>query len=74
MPDWPRLSGAEIVRALERLGFAQIRQRGSHVVMRKGASGCVVPLHREVKLGTLAGLVRQAGLTAEEFLGAVRKR
>jgi len=74
MPDWPRLSGADIVRALERLGFAQQRQRGSHIVMRKGASGCVVPLHREVKIGTLAGLVRQAGLSAEEFLEAVRQR
>ena len=73
MPDWPRLSGAEIIKALERLGFVQMRQRGSHVVMRNGSCGCVVPLHREVKTGTLAGLVRQAGLDAEVFLGAVKK-
>ena len=71
MPDWPHLSGPEIVRALERLGF--VRQRGSHVVMRKGAFGCVVPLHRQVKIGTLAGLVRQAGLDAEEFLAALKR-
>jgi predicted RNA binding protein YcfA (HicA-like mRNA interferase family) len=73
MPDWPHLSGVEIVRALERLGFVQQRQRGSHVVMRRGAFGCVVPLHREVRIGTLAGLVRQAGLDAEEFLAALRR-
>lgn len=72
MPNWPRLSGAEIVKALERLGYTQQRQRGSHVVMRKGASGCVLPLHREVKVGTLAGLVRQAGLEVDVFLEAVK--
>ena len=73
MPDWPRLFGTEIIKALERLGFVQMRQRGSHVVMRNGSLGCVVPLHREVKTGTLAGLVRQAGLDAEVFLDAVKK-
>ena len=61
-----------MVKALERLGFEQMRQRGSHVIMQRGGVGCVVPLHKEVKTGTLAGIVRQAGLTQEEFLGAVR--
>ena len=73
MPDWPQLSGAEIVKALERLGYKQMRQRGSHVVMRKGSLGCVVPLHREVKVGTLAGLVRQAELQPEVFLAELEK-
>jgi predicted RNA binding protein YcfA (HicA-like mRNA interferase family) len=73
MPDWPHLSGVEIIKALERLGYVQRRQRGSHVVMRNGALGCVVPLHREVKVGTLAGLVRQAGLTPEAFLEAAKR-
>ncbi len=72
MPDYPVLSGAEIIRALVLLGFVQVRQRGSHVVMRRGATGCVVPLHREVKRGTLGGIVRQAGVTPDEFLAAVR--
>ena len=71
MPDYPVLSGAEIVKALTRLGFVLVRQRGSHVVMRRGAIGCVVPLHREVKRGTLAGIIRQAGVTADEFLKAL---
>ncbi len=72
MPKLPILSGAEVVRALVRLGFEQTRQRGSHVVMRKGSVGTVVPLHREVKTGTLAGILRQAQISQDEFLGAVR--
>jgi len=71
VPKLPHLSGAEIVRALERLGFHQVRQKGSHVIMKRGSSGCVVPLHREVKVGTLAGILRQAGITAEEFIAAL---
>lgn len=70
MPKLPVLSGAEIVRLLELLGFVRARQRGSHVVMRRGDTGCVVPLHREVKTGTLAGLLRQAHLTIEELMEA----
>ena len=71
MPEYPCLSGAEIVKALERLGFEQIRQRGSHVILRRGQSGCVVPLHRQVNRGTLTGIIRQAGVTPDEFLKAV---
>lgn len=71
MPDYPVVSGAEVVRALERLGFALARQRGSHVVMRRGNHGCVVPLHREIKRGTLGGIVRQAGLDPDQFIAAL---
>lgn len=60
-----------MVRTLQRLRFVVVRQRGSHVVLRRGASGCVVPLHRELKLGTLAGVLKQAGLTAQEFINAL---
>jgi predicted RNA binding protein YcfA (HicA-like mRNA interferase family) len=38
--------------------------------MRRGASGCVVPTHREIKVGTLAGILRQAGVSVEEFISA----
>jgi predicted RNA binding protein YcfA (HicA-like mRNA interferase family) len=68
MPKLPRVSGAEVVRALQRLGFAVARQRGSHIVMRRGSSGCVVPNHRELKTGTLAGVLKQAGVSAEELI------
>jgi len=68
MPKLPRVSGAEVVRALQRMGFAVARQRGSHIVLRRGSSGCVVPNHRELKTGTLAGVLKQAGVSVEEFL------
>ena len=71
MPKLPRVSGAEIIRALERLGFVRIRQRGSHVILRRGSKGCVVPMHSEVKVGTLAGVLRQAEVSAEEFTQAL---
>jgi predicted RNA binding protein YcfA (HicA-like mRNA interferase family) len=56
------------VRALQRLGFAVARQRGSHIVLRRGSTGCVVPNHRELKTGTLAGVLKQAGVSAEDFM------
>ncbi|HEV2806785.1 MAG TPA: type II toxin-antitoxin system HicA family toxin [Chthoniobacterales bacterium] len=71
MPKLPRISGAEAVRGLERLGFTIARQRGSHVVMRRGALGCVVPAHRQLKVGTLAGVLRQARVSAEDFMDAL---
>jgi predicted RNA binding protein YcfA (HicA-like mRNA interferase family) len=72
MPKPPIVSGRETVRALERLGFAVVRQRGSHMVLRREASGCVVPDHREIKVGTLRGILRQAGVSMEEFIVALR--
>jgi len=44
MPKLPVISGIEAIKALERLGFSVVRQRGSHIVLRKGSSGCVVPI------------------------------
>jgi predicted RNA binding protein YcfA (HicA-like mRNA interferase family) len=72
MPKLPVVSGAEAIRALERLGFAVVRQRGSHIVLRKESSGCVVPNHRELKLGTLTGILKQAGVSVDEFIAALR--
>lgn len=72
MAELPALSGKEVLRALERLGFAVVRQRGSHVILRKGASGCVVPNHRALKAGTLAGILKQAGVSLEVFKAALK--
>lgn len=72
MPKLPVLSGRDVVAALERLGFVQMRQRGSHLILQRDGVGVVVPLHRELKAGTLAGVIRQAGLSQDEFLKAVR--
>lgn len=72
MPRLPRISGNEAIRVLERLGFLQTRQTGSHVVLKKptleGKIVCVVPLHRELKVGTLSGVLKQAKVTPDEFI------
>ncbi|MCZ6491332.1 MAG: type II toxin-antitoxin system HicA family toxin [Acidobacteria bacterium] len=73
MPKLPRVSGQLAVRALERLGFIQVRQSGSHVVLKRqtpeGDVGCVVPLHRELAVGTLRGILKKAKISTEEFMG-----
>jgi predicted RNA binding protein YcfA (HicA-like mRNA interferase family) len=69
MPKLPCVSGAKVAKALERLGFVRQRQRGSHLVMRRGSDVCVVPMHREVDQGTLRGVLRQAGVSPEKFVG-----
>lgn len=72
MPRLPRISGQEAIRVLEHLGFVQVRQRGSHVVLKKlapeGTVGCTVPLSQQLAVGTLAGILRQAQITPEEFI------
>jgi len=71
MPSLPVISGSETIRALQRLGFVVVRQRGSHIILRKGSQGCVVPNHREIKVGTLAGLLKQAGVSIDDFINAL---
>jgi predicted RNA binding protein YcfA (HicA-like mRNA interferase family) len=68
------LSGADVVRILERFGFQAVRQTGSHVKLRRtGPAGerqtLHIPLHRELKPGTLRAIVRQASeyLPADEL-------
>lgn len=72
MAELPRVSGREVIRALEKLGFVIRRQRGSHVILRRGSAGCVVPDHKELKTGTLHGVLKQAGVSVEDFLAAHR--
>ena len=66
----PAISGREAVRAFERDGWQLARQRGSHMVMRKPGIAVVlsVPDHRELKRGTLRGLIRKAGADVPGFL------
>ena len=72
MPELRRISGEKTVKALQRLGFEVVRQRGSHVVLKKQTSeetiGCVVPAHKELAIGTLKGILRQARINPDEFL------
>jgi predicted RNA binding protein YcfA (HicA-like mRNA interferase family) len=71
MPKLPCVSGQETVKALAKLGFTFVRQRGSHAILRRDNRGCVVPMHREISQGTLRGVLKQAGVSEEEFRGAI---
>ena len=68
----PVMSGREVVRVFESLGWEAVRQAGSHIIMTKDEELVTlsVPDHREVAKGTLRSLIRSAGLTVEEFVAA----
>lgn len=68
-PRQPVVSGAALIRVLEKDGWQVVRQRGSHVRLKKAGrrNALVVPLHKELRKGTLAGILRDADLTAEEL-------
>lgn len=72
MPKLPRLSGAELIALLQRNGFEVVRQRGSHVSLRKDAYRTVVPLHDELAIGTLSDILKQTGLTRDDLLRLLR--
>jgi len=69
MSKLPRISGRECIKALEKAGFQVKRQEGSHVVLRKTDpfAQLVVPDHKELDRGTLRAIIRQAGMSVEEF-------
>ena len=65
-----------MVKALGKLGFRAVRQRGSHVLkgfFKEKKRTVVVPKHREIAVGTLRGILFQAGLTVEEFLKLIEE-
>ena len=65
------IHGSEAVKALRRLGFESLRQTGSHHVMRKAERTVVVPMQKPNKLGTLRGLLEQADVPLEDFVGSL---
>ena len=69
MPSLPVLSGREVVKAFEKAGWQKVRQRGSHMVLIKYGSNATlsVPDHKEVARGTLRSLIRNSGMTVDEF-------
>ena len=71
MPRLRVLSGKEVCRILAGEGFAEVRRRGSHVVMQKRLPETtvtvVVPGHRELKRGTLTSIIRQSRLPRTPF-------
>ncbi len=71
MPRLGVFSGADLCRILEQHGFSSVRCRGSHVVMQQqvGSSTITVPIpiHREIRIGTLQSIIRQSGLPRSMF-------
>ena len=68
----PILSGHDVIKILSKQGFNVARQKGSHIILVKesvaGKKGVVVPNHKEIDRGTLLEIIRQSGLTKEEFM------
>jgi predicted RNA binding protein YcfA (HicA-like mRNA interferase family) len=67
MPKLPVISGKQMIRFLEGLGFTVVRQKGSHRSLQKGVYKTVVPLHDELAKGTVLGILKQCGLTKEDL-------
>jgi len=69
-------SHRQVIKVLSKFGFQVVRQRGSHVVLKGFYGGAmrtvVVPKHEEIAIGTLRGILFQAGIQVEEFLNLVR--
>lgn len=76
MAGLPRVSGREAARAFASVGYEIIRQRGSHIRLRHPANArlpLTVPDHAELKTGLLRALIRDAGMTVDEFVSALRR-
>lgn len=68
-PSLPVLRSREVLRKLKKAGFSEVRQTGSHLQLRCGNRLATLPMHnRDVPLGTLRSILRQARLSIEEFL------
>jgi predicted RNA binding protein YcfA (HicA-like mRNA interferase family) len=74
MASLPVLSGREVVRAFESLGWKVARQSSSHIIMTKEGEMVTlsIPDHKEVARGTLRSLIRAANLTVDEFVSAIK--
>jgi predicted RNA binding protein YcfA (HicA-like mRNA interferase family) len=71
MSSLPRLSGRDCVKVLTKVGFVQLRQQGSHMILRRNIpfAQLTIPDHKELDRGTLRAIIRQSGLTVDEFVG-----
>jgi len=74
MSGLPRISGREAVAALNKAGFQTRRQKESHIILRRDIpfAQTVVPDHPELDRGTLRAIIRQSGLTVEQFVALLR--
>ena len=71
----PVVSGNDVLKLLQKEGFIVVRQRGSHVSLHKKIDNktmlVVVPMKKEIKKGTLLSIIKQAGMTREEFIDKI---
>jgi predicted RNA binding protein YcfA (HicA-like mRNA interferase family) len=71
-PKLPVVSGEQLIRALQKFGYISVRQKGSHVRLRHATDperqAVTVPLHDEIALGTLRRILRDAKISAEQFV------
>ena len=73
MPKLSTVKPREAARALERAGFSFVRQKGSHRIYLKGGVGVTLPWHsKDLRPGTLRHIIKQAGLSVEEFYQLLR--
>ncbi len=71
MPPLPVISGAEAVKAFQKVGYEFSHQAGSHMILRSKEPPhrhLSIPNHKELGRGLLRGLIRDAGLTIEDFI------
>ena len=70
MSNLPQISGRECLKAHSKAGFYLKRQEGSHMILRRDDpfTQLVIPDHRELDRGTLRAIIRQAGLSVDEFV------
>ncbi len=71
MTRLPVVSGRDLVKAFSRIGYLYDHQRGSHIILRQEFPPCrrlTIPDHKEIAKGTLRAILREAGITLEEFL------
>ena len=70
MSKLPVISGSDCVKALNKIGFEVYRQRGSHITMvrKSPPSQTTIPNHQELDRGTLRAIIRQVGLTVDQFV------
>lgn len=62
------ISGEDAVRVLSRMGFEVVRQHGSHIRLARGQARLTVPKHKTIAPKTLQTILRQAGISVNEFL------
>lgn len=70
MTKLPRIAGRKCIKALNKVDFYLKRQEGSHIILRRASpfAQVVVPDHKELDRGTLRAIIRQAGLSVEDFI------